>query len=220
MVGLVHDLSQVRGLAWREAGDLIWLLGAPLETGAAAVGADGTAAAGPDPRVGLAGSSYLERLHGQVTGRPPEIDLALEKTVQAFLRQAIADGLVASAHDLSDGGLAVAAAEASIASGLGAHLELPAGAVRFDRLLFAEGGARILVSVPPAQTAAWQQALDQAAAAGRPVPAQCLGVVEADPELSITQAGTSLLREDLEPLRQAFEQAIPRRIGAAVPPTH
>lgn len=220
MVGLVHDLSQVRGLAWREAGDLIWLLGAPLETGAAAAGVDGTATAGPDPRVGLAGSSYLERLHGQVTGRPPEIDLALEKTVQAFLRQAIADGLVASAHDLSDGGLAVAAAEASIASGLGAHLELPAGAVRLDRLLFAEGGARILVSVPPAQTAAWQQALDQAAASGRPVPAQCLGVVEADPELSITQAGTSLLREDLEPLRQAFEQAIPRRIGAAVPPTH
>lgn len=212
MVGLVHDLRQVRGLAWREAGDLIWLLGAPLETGAAA--------AGPDPRIGLAGSSYLERLHGQVTGRPPEIDLALEKTVQAFLRQAIAAGLVASAHDLSDGGLAVAAAEASIASGLGAHLELPAGTVRLDRLLFAEGGARILVSVPPAQTAAWQQALDQAAAAGRPVPAQCLGVVEADPELSITQAGTSLLREDLEPLRQAFEQAIPRRIGAAVPPTH
>jgi len=220
MVGLVHDLSQVRGLAWRDAGDLIWLLGTPLETGSAPAGADASATDASDPRVGLAGSSYLERLHGAVTGRPPEIDLALEKTVQAFLRQAIATGLVASAHDLSDGGLAVAAAEASIASGLGAHLELPAGTARLDRLLFAEGGARILVSIPPAQTAAWQQALDQAAAAGSPVPAQCLGVVEADPELSITQAGSLLLREGLEPLCQAFEQAIPRRIGAAVPPTH
>lgn len=210
----------MRGLAWRDAGDLIWLLGTPLETGSAPAGAHASATDASDPRVGLAGSSYLERLHGAVTGRPPEIDLALEKTVQAFLRQAIATGLVASAHDLSDGGLAVAAAEASIASGLGAHLELPASTARLDRLLFAEGGARILVSIPPAQTAAWQQALDQAAAAGSPVPAQCLGVVEADPELSITQAGSLLLREGLEPLCQAFEQAIPRRIGAAVPPTH
>ncbi|MEY3757280.1 MAG: phosphoribosylformylglycinamidine synthase subunit PurL, partial [Cyanobacteriota bacterium] len=151
MVGLVHDLAHVTGLAWREPGDGVWLLGAPLAEPA-------------DARVTLAGTSYLERIHGLVTGRPPVIDLALERAVQSFLRQAIAQGLVASAHDLSDGGLAVAAAEACIASGLGLHLELPAAAGRLDHLLFAEGGARILVSVPPAQTAAWQQALDQARA--------------------------------------------------------
>jgi phosphoribosylformylglycinamidine synthase len=215
MVGLVHNLEHVRGQAWHEAGDLIWLLGVPLETGEAPA----------DPRLGLAGSSYLERLHGAVTGRPPEIDLALERSVQGFLRQAIAAGLVRSAHDLSDGGLAVAAAECCMAAAaagtsLGAHLEIPASAARLDRLLFAEGGARLLVSVAPGHTAAWQQALDQAnAAAPGSVPAQCLGVVEADRELSITQAGSTVLELPIAQLRERFEQAIPRRMGVDLPPS-
>ncbi|NDG74126.1 MAG: phosphoribosylformylglycinamidine synthase subunit PurL [Synechococcaceae bacterium WB8_1B_136] len=212
MVGLVHDLAQVRGQAWREAGDAIWLLGVPLEAGDAPA----------DPRLGLAGSSYLERMHGAVTGRPPEIDLVLERSVQGFLRQAIAQGLVRSAHDLSDGGLAVAAAEccisaASAGTSLGAHLELPASGTRTDRLLFAEGGARILVSVAPAQTAAWQQALDQAnAQAPGAVPAQCLGVVtsgDGAATLEIRQAGSTLLHLPVAQLAERFEQAIPRRMG-------
>ena len=220
MVGLVHDLAQVRGQAWREAGDGIWLLGAPLEGGETPA----------DPRLGLAGSSYLERLHGAVTGRPPEIDLQLERSVQGFLRQAIASGLVCSAHDLSDGGLAVAAAECCMASGagaasgasspLGAHLEIPAGIARLDRLLFGEGGARILVSVAPAHTAAWQEALDAAnAAAPGSVPAQCLGVVEDEPELTISQAGSRLLQLPVAQMSERFEQAIPRRMGVDLPPS-
>ena len=204
MVGLVHDLAHVRGQAWRDGGDAIWLLGAGLEAGEAPA----------DPRLSLAGSSYLEQVHGAVTGRPPEIDLPLERAVQGFLRQAIAAGLVCSAHDLSDGCLAVAAAEACIASGLGAHLEIPASTARVDRLLFAEGGARILVSVAPAQGAAWQQALD---AAG--VPAQCLGVVAAEAELQIQQAGQPLLKLPVAQLEAQFEQAIPRRMGVDLPPT-
>jgi phosphoribosylformylglycinamidine synthase subunit PurL len=202
MVGLVHDLAKVRGQAWRQAGDAIWLLGVPLET----------VEAPADPRLSLAGSSYLERLHGAVTGRPPEIDLVLERSVQAFLRQAIAAGLVASAHDLSDGGLAVAAAECCIATiavtPLGAELELPAGTARLDRLLFAEGGARILVSVPVDQAAAWQQALAAAA-----VPAERLGVVTAAASLAIRQAGRPLLEQSLAALAACYEQAIPRRMG-------
>jgi len=211
MVGLVHDLARVTGLAWRQPGDAIWLLGVPLEAGEASLQA-------PDPRVSLAGSSYLEVIHGQLTGRPPEVDLVLEKSVQAFLRQAIAAALVASAHDLSDGGLAVAAAEASIASGFGAHLEIPASAARLDRLLFAEGGARILVTVAPEQTGAWQEALDAAAASGAPVPAQCLGVVETGRQFTIVQAGLPLLDLPLADLQQAFEQAIPRRMAQTAPP--
>ncbi|MCP9886889.1 phosphoribosylformylglycinamidine synthase subunit PurL [Cyanobium sp. ATX 6A2] len=212
MVGLVHDLAQVRGQAWREAGDAIWLLGVPLETGETPA----------DPRLGLAGSSYLERLHGAVTGRPPEIDLALERAVQAFLRQAIAQGLVASAHDLSDGGLAVAAAECCIASAaaapLGAELELPASTVRLDRLLFAEGGARILVSVPVRCADRWQAALE-AAAAGDPISAVRLGSVQAAPRLRLRQGDQSVLDLPIAELRASFEQAIPRRLGADLPPT-
>jgi phosphoribosylformylglycinamidine synthase len=207
MVGLVHDLAHVRGQAWRDSGDAIWLLGVPLQHD------------GGDERVTLAGTSYLERLHGAVTGRPPVIDLELEKRVQAFLRHAITTGLVVSAHDLSDGGLAVAAAECCMASGLGAHLEVPSGELRLDRLLFAEGGARILVSVHPAATASWQQALDQAAQRGDAVPAQCLGVVTADAALAIRQAGSTLLELPVAAMASSFEQAIPRRLGADIPPT-
>ena len=207
MVGLVHDLAHVRGQAWRDPGDAIWLLGVPLQHD------------GGDERVTLAGTSYLERLHGAVTGRPPVIDLELEKRVQAFLRHAITTGLVVSAHDLSDGGLAVAAAECCMASGLGAHLEVPSGELRLDRLLFAEGGARILVSVHPAATASWQQALDQAAQRGDAVPAQCLGVVTADAALAIRQAGSTLLELPVAAMASSFEQAIPRRLGADIPPT-
>ena len=199
MVGLVHDLAQLRGLAWREAGDAIWLLGVPL---ASQVGA------ATDERVSLSGSSYLERIHGLVTGRPPLIDLALERQVQAFLRQAIGANLVNSAHDLSDGGLAVAVAECCMASGLGARLELPASGDRLDRLLFAEGGARILVSVAPAQAQRWQAALAAAA-----VPAQPIGTVTALASLTISQAGSLLLDQDVEALQTCYEQAIPRRMG-------
>jgi phosphoribosylformylglycinamidine synthase subunit PurL len=202
MVGLVHNLEHVRGQGWRKAGDAIWLLGVPLETGEAPA----------DPRLSLAGSSYLERLHGAVTGRPPEIDLVLERSVQGFLRQAIAQGLVASAHDLSDGGLAVAAAECCIATmaliPLGAELEITASSARLDRLLFAEGGARILVSVPADQDAAWQQALALAE-----VPAERLGAVTAAASLVIRQAGQPLLEQSLAALEACYEQAIPRRMG-------
>ena len=202
MVGLVHDLTQVRGLAWRQPGDAIWLLGVPLEAGEAPA----------DPRLGLAGSSYLERIHGAVTGRPPEVDLELERAVQGGLRQAIASGLVASAHDLSDGGLAVALAECCIASGLGASLALPASKARLDRLLFAEGGARILVSVAADQDTAFQQQLGS-------LPAQRLGVVSSEPQLQITQDNTVLLQLTVAALGEAFEQAIPRRMASGIPPT-
>ena len=206
MVGLVHDLTRVKGLAWRSAGDQVWLLGVPLEQDQGSVGAE--------DRLGLAGSSYLERIHGLATGRPPRIDLALEARVQAFLRQAIAADLVASAHDLADGGLAVALAEASIAAGLGVRLELPAGDVRLDRLLFAEGGARILVSVPVDRTDAWRQALDRSGGGGEALPAQLLGEVSAEPELVVSQADRVVLTSPLEPLRVSYEQALPRRLAA------
>jgi phosphoribosylformylglycinamidine synthase len=206
MVGLVHDLEQVRGLAWRQPGDAIWLLGVPLESG------DGSA----DPRVGLAGSSYLEVIHGRLTGRPPEVDLALECQVQAFLRQAIAAQLVASAHDLSDGGLLVALAESCLAGGLGAQLELPASGQRLDRLLFAEGGARVLVSVSADREGAWREHL--AAASASAPPSFRLGVVAQEARLRLLQDGVELVAEPLEVLANAYEQGIPRRLHQAAPP--
>jgi phosphoribosylformylglycinamidine synthase II len=212
MVGLVHDLAHVRGLGWRAAGDAIWLLGVPL--------AEAPDAGAADDRVGLAGSSYLEVIHGLVSGRPPRIDLALERSLQAFLRRAIAADLVASAHDLSDGGLAVAAAEACIGGDLGADLVLPqASAPRLDRLLFAEGGGRILVSVPARRAEAWQAALEAAAAAGDPVPAAQLGSVPSGLRLRLRHGQQALVDLAIGELRASFERAIPRRLGLDLPPS-
>ena len=205
MVGLVADLARVTGLAWPQPGAAIWLLGVPPETDAAAL----------DGRLGLGGSSYLEVIHGRLTGRPPEVDLELERTVQTLLRQAIAAAVVASAHDLSDGGLAVAVAEACIASGLGARLELPAAAVRPDRLLFAEGGARVLVAVPAARQQAWLELLG---AAGALPFAHHLGVVDGQARLEVMQAGTTLLDVPVDQLQACYEAALPRRLQQAPPP--
>ncbi|EAQ75725.1 MULTISPECIES: phosphoribosylformylglycinamidine synthase subunit PurL [unclassified Synechococcus] len=203
MVGLVHDLDHVTGLGWQAPGDHLWLLGVPL------AGSD------VDGRLALAASSYLESVHGLATGRPPLTDLKLERTVQSLLRQAITAGLVASAHDLSDGGLAVAAAEACIASGLGAALELPADAGRLDRLLFAEGGARVLVSLRPAQEQAWQELLAVQQAVGPQALATPIGRVgEAGTALSFEQNGTVLLALEVEELRTSYENALPRRLAA------
>ena len=204
MVGLVDDIKQICGQGWIQADDSIWLLGVPMET-----------ADVKDDRLTLSGSSYLECIHGLVTGRPPVIDLGLERSIQEFLRGSMAQGLIHSAHDLSDGGLAVAVAESCIASGFGAQIDIPSSSARLDRLLFAEGGARILVSVSSSQSSTWQKALDDVNSVNDgSVPAQCLGRVKVDPELLISQSGVNLIQLPLDQIKHSFENAIPRRMGA------
>ncbi|MXX53213.1 MAG: phosphoribosylformylglycinamidine synthase II, partial [Dehalococcoidia bacterium] len=93
----------------------------------------------------LGGSEYLELIHGVVAGRPG-IDLDLEVAVQKACRTLVSSGVVNSAHDCSDGGLAVALAECALADGIGAEITAPI-AGRWDAALFGEGQSRILVSL-------------------------------------------------------------------------
>ncbi|HET8644950.1 MAG TPA: AIR synthase-related protein, partial [Vicinamibacteria bacterium] len=107
---------------------------------------------GPD----LGGSEWLAVMHGRAAGRPPRLDLAAEKSLHAFLAEAAAEGLLRSAHDLGDGGLAVALAECCFRGeepGWGGRFEvgeLPvdaSGALsRDDVLLFSETPSRALVT--------------------------------------------------------------------------
>ena len=103
----------------------------------------------------IAASSYLEYFHGQITGRPPKIDLLDEKCCQSFLRKAILNSLVVSSHDISDGGLAIALAESCILAEKGANLELQKDTNRDDNLLFAEGGSRIVFSIDKMKSKEW-----------------------------------------------------------------
>ena len=199
MVGLVEDINTLVGLAWPQpgagaAGDHLVLLGLPLDTPQ------------DDERVGLAGSSFLQVCHGLCTGRPPRTDLELEQTVQQALRSGIRAGQISAAHDVSDGGLLVAVAEMAVAAGCGAQLSVPS-AGRLERLLFAEGGARVVVSVPEASWSALQTALQQAGC-----PAQSLGRVQADAQLQLRVGDQNVLDVAIDALAHAHQQGLPRRL--------
>ena len=109
----------------------------------------------------IAASSYLEYFHGEITGRPPKIDLLDEKFCQSFLRNAILKSLIVSSHDVSDGGLAIAIAESCILSAKGATIELQEDFKRDDNLLFAEGGSRIIFSISKMKQNEWLNYLKQ-----------------------------------------------------------
>ena len=199
MVGLVEDINTLVGLAWPQpgsdaAGDHLVLLGLPLDTPQ------------DDERLGLAGSSFLQVCHGLCTGRPPRTDLELEQKVQQALRSGIRAGQISAAHDVSDGGLLVAVAEMAVAAGCGAQLSVPS-AGRLERLLFAEGGARVVVSVPEASWSALQTALQQAGC-----PAQSLGRVQADAQLQLRVGDQNLLDVAIDALAHAHQQGLPRRL--------
>jgi phosphoribosylformylglycinamidine synthase len=147
MVGLVNDLTKIAGQAWQSEGDRIYLLGIPTHS--------------PLPLT-LGASEYLATLHQTIAGLPPIVDFDLERRVQTACRTGIQQGWVRSAHDCSEGGLSVALAECCIAANKGADIQVTyTDAVRWDHLLFAEGGARIIVSIAPDQTQAWEDYLNQ-----------------------------------------------------------
>ncbi|WNZ25144.1 phosphoribosylformylglycinamidine synthase subunit PurL [Leptolyngbya sp. NK1-12] len=153
MVGLVADIRRVCGQGWQAAGDIVYLLGL-------SVSGDPNST----PSLTLGGSEYLAMLHQTVAGMPPVVDFELERRVQAVCRAGIQQGWVRSAHDCAEGGLAVALAESSISGQRGADLCLVSlvdnDSWRWDQLLFAEGGARIVVSVAPDAELEWELYLE------------------------------------------------------------
>jgi phosphoribosylformylglycinamidine synthase len=154
MVGLIEKPEHITTQWFKDEGDVIILLGALVDTG--------------DALLGLGGSAYLQRIHGLKTGTPSRCDLEKEKELQLGLRALICSGVVKSAHDCSEGGLAVAVAESCISQQvaretprlIGAQIELGpllaskenAGAaapqpIRLDALLFGETQGRVVISV-------------------------------------------------------------------------
>lgn len=204
MVGLVHDLSKICGQGWQSEGDVIYLLGLPtFSSSQSSLAASLT----------LGGSEYLAVVHKTVAGQPPKVDFALEQQVQAACRAGIAQDWVRSAHDCAEGGLAVALAECCISGGYGAEIELDLSQhnlVRFDRLLFAEGGARIVVSVAPVHQVRWEAYLNEHLVGNW----QLLGqVATKGGELRIvTTDNHSLINVTIEAMSDQWSNAIERRL--------
>jgi phosphoribosylformylglycinamidine synthase II len=128
VVGLIEDARKTLTSWFKEAGDVVFLLGAT--------------------RAELGGSEFLQVVHGRAAGRPPALDLDAEKRLHALVQEAARQELLRSAHDPSDGGLAVALAECCFRGeepGLGGRFDLPEG-LRADVVLFSESPSRMVVT--------------------------------------------------------------------------
>jgi phosphoribosylformylglycinamidine synthase len=158
MVGLIEEANRAMAQWFKQEGDDIILLGTSRED--------------------LGGSEYLKVVHAREQGSPPFLSLEAEKALQDCLLTLIRGGLVQSAHDCSDGGLAVTLAESCISGPdrpLGAVVKLTQRRLRRDAILFGESQSRVVVSARPVHR---QRICDLAARSG--VPVEVIGSVEGD----------------------------------------
>jgi phosphoribosylformylglycinamidine synthase II len=135
MVGLIEQERWITRQAFQQENDLVWLVGGLGDE--------------------LGGSLYLRSIHGLKIGIPPRLEYDQALAVHLFLAEAIRSGWVQSAHDCSDGGLAVALSESCVSGEVkrGAHISIGAHSRRTDELLFNESQSRILFSSRPGSKA-------------------------------------------------------------------
>ena len=150
------------------------------------------------------GTQYAKVILNSLWGLPPALDMDYEKRVQQAIREIISEGLAESAHDLSDGGLAVALAESSFGpAGIGARIEI-AAELRTEFLLFHEGPSRILIS-----TSQPENVLEIARNKG--IEAVQIGVTMKE-RLRIDCGSETLLDCDLSELKKPWETSLERTL--------
>lgn len=184
MVGLLEDIDLRVTQGFKEAGHLIVLLGETKEE--------------------VGGSEYLAVVHGKKTGKPPQLNLELERSVQECCLEAAHMGIINSAHDCSEGGLAVALAESCISGKLGAEVYLKT-AIRIDALLFGESQSRIIVTVAPQNV----HKLKDLAVKWN-VPCQTLGLVGGEKlVIDINRTGQPIVDVEITTMEKVWRGAIP-----------
>jgi phosphoribosylformylglycinamidine synthase len=220
VLGILDDTSRVLKIAFRNEGDVILL----LDGSTSAVGAQHAA-----PLLGtqreFSSSEYSKVIAGITAGEPPAIDLAAEKRLIDCLLALAAEGAVQSAHDISDGGLAVTLAESCFASAtaaasssvgaqhaappLGAIANLGDGSFPAEAAAFNERGARAVVSVTPSKLAA---VLDTARQ--YKVAAHQIGQVTRGDAFRIQYKGRAVIDSSVETLRHAWAHSLERTLTA------
>lgn len=177
MVGLVRNLKDATTQEFKQAGDLIYLLG--------------------ETHTEFGGSELQKLVHGEIFGKAPELDLTVEKNYQDQVLNAIRAGVIASAHDVAEGGVAIALAEAVIgAKGLGADVTLEGEEVT---ALFSESQSRFILSVKPEMQAEFERLTD----------AVLIGKVTDAPVLSITVNEKPVIQLEVERMKESWKGAIP-----------
>ncbi len=182
VLGVIEDVTRRTPMAFREAGHAVHLLGETADE--------------------LGGSAWTQVVHGHLGGLPPRVDLARERQLAEVLVAASRDGLVAAAHDLSDGGLVQAVAESCLRGSQGVRMTVPDGLSPFT-FLFSESAGRAVVAVPPAAEAAFAELC-----AAHGLPATRIGTVGGD-AVEIADVLTLPLAE----LREAHERTLPELFG-------
>jgi phosphoribosylformylglycinamidine synthase len=199
VVGILEDVHKAAKMHFAKAGRKVVLLRAN-EPG------DAT-----DAESEFGSSEYAKEILGAVWGYPPELDIEKEATLQRALIDMIQAGWVESAHDCSDGGLAVALVESALPAGVGVSVRLPKAQTALEYLLFAEDASRVVISCDPAHLPRIQQV-----AAEYGVFADVLGETGSDRvEIGVDgqPAISAGISASIEELREAYEGALEKALS-------
>ena len=196
MLGLIDDIDQRVSAAFKQPGDLIYLLSPSTWR----------------HRNDLGGSEYLAFIHELTAGDAPHFDLQEECAVQEALLTLIDAGIVRSAHDVSDGGLGMCIAESIIFSDtLGAQIEFDGEPnIRLDAWLFGESQSRIVFSITPENEGRLRELI-----ASMAVQATRVGVVT-DENLVIRYHDRTLISFEQAALKAAYENTIPQLMRSSL----
>ena len=183
VVGLIEDASCAIARAFRGPDNVVVLLGETYDE--------------------LGGTEYLQTVHGAVKGQPPQLDMAKERALIGLLGRAASARLLHSAHDCSDGGIAVTLAECTFDSGgVGCDVDVPAAGGRVDSALFSESASRVVVTAKKDDS---ETLLQLAAAAG--VPARVIGRTGGT-RLKIAVAGQPAIDCDVRDAENRWSNAL------------
>jgi phosphoribosylformylglycinamidine synthase len=191
VLGVHDDVAQRVPMGFSAQKDILFLLG--------------------ETRPELSGSEWAWVEHEHLGGTPPQVDLGAERRLGEALAQAASHGLIRSAHDLSDGGLAQALVESCLRRGFGATVELPAqwtGGSNPFVYLFSESTCRVLAAVPPGHEKAFALLCEE-----RKVPVTRLGTVHGEGD-DLTVVGQFSV--GLNELREAWTGTMPRLFGSTI----
>ena len=181
MVGVLEDVEKACTMNFKEEGDAILLLGNMTKE--------------------VGGSEYLARIHGLEKGDVPFINFALETRLQAFILEAIGEGLIRSAQDLSEGGLGIGLAKSAIISKLGAKISIDDN-MRGDFILFSEGQSRFLITVKEEDLESFKDKMEVA-----DIPYRVLGQVRAD-KLEIDINGSRTIELSCNEMEEGWRGAL------------
>ena len=196
VVGIIDDIRHVVGSDFKAPGREVFLLSASAAT------YDGRQ---------FGSSEYAKEVVGELWGEPPSLDLKAEAGLHECLLRLITKDLIESAHDCSDGGLAVAAAECCFRHEIGAELRLPDGSEELELALFGEKASRVLVSCVPGNRQNIQQIADSYS-----IQLEFLGRTGGD-RLVVQRASTDAVSAYVRDLKNVWAGALESALHSDVP---